>query len=228
MEIGKLTVSTREGIGKGVARQLRMKGLVPGVCYGAGIDVPQKIVVDPKVLKASLDPEKRQNTVIEVTIEGSDGPRTVTAMLWDYQIHPIKRLVTHVDLKAIDPNVTVEANVPVELLGKAAGLVNGGQLNVARHEITISAKPGDIPARFELDVTDLDLGDVRHVSDLVVPAGVELVSSTKLTIVTCLAPKTTAADDEAEAAAAEAAAEAEAAEGATEGGDAAPKKEGDA
>ena len=206
MEIGKLTVQTRDKTGKGISRQMRMKGFVPGVCYGAGIEEPLKIAVDPKALKASLDPQKRRNTVITVTVE-RDGKaeKTLTTMLWDYQIHPIRRVVTHVDLKAIDPDKAVHAEVPVELVGRAAGLVNGGQLNVARHSIEIMAKPAAIPAQFDLDVTELDLGHVLHVSDLTIPEGVELLTPATLTIVTCLAPKggveevAPAAEDEAAA-----------------------------
>jgi len=190
MEIGKLTVQARDEAGKGISRQMRMNGMVPGICYGAGIDEPLKIAVNPKELKASLDPDKRTNTVLTVTVErNGKAERTLTTMLWDYQIHPIRREVTHVDLKAIDPNKAVLAEVPVELVGRAKGLVNGGQLNVARHSIEIMAKPADIPARFDLDVSELDLGDVLHVSDLVLPDTIELLTSGSLTIVTCLAPK---------------------------------------
>jgi large subunit ribosomal protein L25 len=230
MEIGKLTVQSRDAAGKGISRKLRAKGMVPGICYGAGLDKPLSIVVDPRALKASLDPEKRQNTVIDVTVEGAGAAQTVTAMLWEYQIHPIRREVTHVDLISIDPEKTLEAEVPVELTGKYAGQVNGGQLNTARHSVTVSAKPADIPAKLVLDITALDIGDVLHVSDLVIPAGVELVTPAKLTIVTCAAPKAEKVTAEEEAAEAEAAeADAAAAEGgaapaakADEGG----KKEG--
>jgi len=227
MEIGKLTVHSRDKVGKGISRQLRRQGLVPGVCYGSGLDEALQITLDPKLLKASLDPEKRRNTVIDITIKSEGGDKTVKAMLWDYQIHPIKRFVTHVDLKSIDPEKVVSTEVPVVLVGRAVGLVNGGQLNVARHEITIEAKPADIPARFELDVTELDLGDVRHVSDLSIPAGVELVTPPKLTLVTCLAPKAVVEEvtpvEGEEGAEGEAPAEGEAKDGAAP----AAKKEGD-
>ena len=151
-------------------------GLVPGVCYGTGVDKPLSISVDPKALKASLDPAKRQNTVISLTVEG-DTSTNLTAMLWDYQIHPIRREVTHVEhsYRSIT-NKVIEAEVPVEYSGKAKGLVDGGQLNSARHSVQVRAKPADIPARLMLDISELDIGEVLHVSDLNVPAGVEMVT----------------------------------------------------
>lgn len=226
MEIGKLKVQTRSATGKGIARQLRRDGFVPGICYGAGLEAPIQISIDPKALKGSLDPQKRRNTVIELSVEGDGGTveNTLTTMLWDYQIHPIKRFVTHVDLKSIDPSEQMEADVPIELTGKPKGVVNGGQINWARHQVTVRCKPADIPARYTLDITDLDVGDVLHVSDLPRPAGLEMLTPESLTIVLCAAPKVVVAD--------EAAVEGEPVEGeaaAGEAGDAEAKgdKEGD-
>ncbi len=197
MEVGKLTVQYRGKTGKGISRVTRTSGAVPGVCYGAGMEAPIAISVDPKALKASLDPERRRNTVIDVTIEREGGaPTTIKAMLWDFQVHPLKQIVTHVDLKSIDPNKEVEAEVPVDPLGVHKGLIEGGLLSWARHTVKIAAKPGVIPSKLVLDISDLGLGDTLHVSDLPLPEGVRFSESVKLTIVTCIAPKGLKADDE--------------------------------
>jgi large subunit ribosomal protein L25 len=190
MEVGKLTVQFRDTTGKGISRRLRQEGSVPGVCYGAGMESPLAVAIDPKALKAALDPDKKRNTLIDVTIE-KDGAShaNIKAMLWDYQVHPLKQVVTHVDLKSIDPNKVVEAEVPVVPTGKHAGAIEGGLLSWARHNVTVSAKPADIPTKLVLDITPLKLGDAMHVANLSLPEGVEFVSSTKLTLVTCVAPK---------------------------------------
>lgn len=190
MEVGKLTVELREGTGKGACRKLRAKGLVPGICYGEGLEQPLQITLDPKALKASLDPIKRQNTVIDLAVVDNGSEKTrVTAMLREYQVHPIKRVVTHVDLVAIDPDKTVHVDVPVEFIGKAFGTIEGGQLHIVRREIPVRCKPADIPASFTVDVTPLDIGMVLHISDLVMPAGIEPTVSTGLSLVTCVAPR---------------------------------------
>ena len=190
MEVGKLTVQFRDTTGKGISRKLRRDAMVPGTCYGAGMEAPVSVSIDPKELKACLDPAKKRNTVIDVNIE-KDGAShaSIKAMLWDYQVHPLKQVVTHVDLKSIDTEKPVEANVPVSHKGKHAGTIDGGLLSWARHEVTVRAKPEEIPSTLVLDITSLRLGDALHVSNLELPEGVEFVSSPKLTLVTCVAPK---------------------------------------
>src|SRR5688572_251754 len=107
MEVGKLTVTRRTTTGKGAAHKLRATGLVPGVCYGVSANGPIEplpIVVDVKALRAALDPVRKQNTVISLTVV-ADGqaPQQLSALLREYQLDIIRREVTHVDLLAIDP-----------------------------------------------------------------------------------------------------------------------------
>jgi len=190
MEVGKLTVQLRSNKGKGVARRLRAAEMVPGICYGHQVEEPLAISLSPHELKGALDPEKRQNTVINMKVEDNGNTaRELTVMLREYQVHPIKRNVLHVDLVSIDADKNIEAEVPIRLVGKFKGLVQGGQLHVVRHDITVRCKPADIPNEFTLDITELDIGDVLHVSDLTLPENVSSVDSERLTIVTCTAPK---------------------------------------
>ena len=83
MEVGKLTVHVRRDLGKGQTRKYRTQGLVPGVCYGAKLEAPLSIVIDPKALKGSLDPARGRNTVIELTVQDGDkSAAKLTALLW--------------------------------------------------------------------------------------------------------------------------------------------------
>ena len=190
MEVGKLTVQYRGKTGKGVSRVTRAGGAIPGVCYGADMEAPIAVTVDPKALKASLDPERRRNTVIDVTIEREGSPSTtIKAMLWDFQVDAIKQVVTHVDLKSIDPSKAVEAEVPVVPVGTHKGQINGGLISWARHTVKILAKPDDIPAKLVLDISPLDLGDTLHIEDIPLPEDVVFSDSVKLTVATCIAPK---------------------------------------
>lgn len=202
MEVGKLTVTARTEFGKGAARKLRATGHVPGICYGPGVEQPLAIAVDPKALKQSLDPLKRRNTLIDVTVTSPRGNKTIKAMLRDFQIDFIKRVVTHVDLLAIDLNKEIEVEVPVRITGRAAGIIDGGQLHVERISVDVKCKPETIPGEFVVDVTSMMIGDVFHVSDLVYPEGVEPATPPKLPIVSLVAPKADKAEEEAAAAAA--------------------------
>lgn len=227
MEVGKLTVQLRDKTGKGVSRKLRRTGLVPGICYGVGLDKPVDITLDPKTLKAALDPELGQNTVIDLrVVDGSESEQHhVTAMLWEYQVHPIKRTVLHVDMVAIDPDKPVDIDVPVAFVGKAKGLVEGGVINVVRREIPVRCRPADIPKSFVVDISELDVGDNIHISDIDIPEGVEPMVSTALTLVACQAPRAEVEVLPEEGLEGLEGAEGEGAEGDAEGGE---KPEGDA
>lgn len=214
METGKLSVQLRDKTGKGNSRKLRGSNLVPGVCYGEGVDEALLFSVDPKALRLSLDPVKKNNTLLELTFE-KDGAaqKTVPAMVWDFQVHPTRQNVTHVDLKAIDTSKPMNAKVPVELVGRAKGSIDGGIVSWERREATIKAKPTDIPSTLQLDISPMEIGGALHLSDITLPDNVTFISSTKLTVCTCVAPradKVAAATTDAEAGA-EGAAEGDAA-----------------
>ncbi len=193
MQVGQLTVSLRNSSGKGPARQLRAQGKVPGVFYGTSADgpiAPFAIVVDVKALKASLDPVRRQNTVISVTIEDAGkAVRTLSALLKEYQLDPVRRDVTHVDLLAIDPTKEVVASVPLEFTGKAKGIVDGGVLHTVLRALDVRCKPADIPLKLSLDVSALEIGDVLHVSDVALPAGVISVTGGREAVISLQAPE---------------------------------------
>ncbi|MFT3698339.1 MAG: 50S ribosomal protein L25 [Kofleriaceae bacterium] len=193
MEVGKLTVTVRNGSGKGAATKLRQQGLVPGICYGAspnGKIEPMQIQLSVKALRAALDPVRKANTVLDLTIEGAEGkPATkLHALVKDYQIDNLRREITHVDLLAIDPNKEVVAEVPLEFVGKPKGAIDGGQIRIVLREIAVRSKPSDIPTKLSIDVSPLGIGDVIHVSAITLPSGVISVTHRDLAVVTCAKP----------------------------------------
>lgn len=193
MEVGKLTVTLRNQTGhKGAARKLREQGKVPGVCYGStkeGRLEPLPITIDVKALRGALDPVRKHNTVIDLTIEGGEAPRSLSALVKEYQVDPVRRNVTHVDLIAVDPDKEVLAAVPLEFTGKPKGAIHGGQVRVLIRSIEVKAKPADIPVKIVVDISELEIGDVTHVEALALPAGVSAVTGRDLAVVTCAAPE---------------------------------------
>jgi large subunit ribosomal protein L25 len=191
MEVGKLTVTLRNTSGKGNATKLRQKGLVPGICYGAspaGKIEPVLISVNVKALRAALDPVRKANTVLDLTIEGGAKEQKLHALVKDYQIDTLRRDITHVDLLAIDPDKEVVAEVPLEFVGKPAGIIDGGQLRIVMRDLTVRSKPNDIPVKLTVDVSPLGIGDVIHVSAITLPAGVISITNRDLAVVTCAKP----------------------------------------
>ncbi len=225
MDFGKLTVEYRKNTGKNEARRLRALGRVPGICYGKGHE-PLPITLEARELKRALHPEKRQNTVINMTVNGTDGgTRELTVMLRDYAVDAIRRDVQHVDLVVIDVDKEVTIEVPISMHGKPAGFVDGGQLHTVLRQLKVICKPNDIPVRIDVDISPLKLGDVLHVSDLGLPAGVRAAVPGTEPVASITAPqKEKAAEETTEVAAEAAAAPAAGAAGAK--GAAAPAKGG--
>lgn len=186
MAQSQLSVSSRSGSGKGVARALRREGSVPGVVYGKGM-ASCNVVVDPKALKQAIATEAGWNTLITLQGDGSFDGKIV--ILKDMQVHPLRRHVVHVDFQAVDLTQKVHVMVPVHAIGKSKGEKNGGQLQIIRHELEVVCLPADIPAAINIDVTALNIGDVIHIADVALPAGIEVPHDVNFTVITVVGHK---------------------------------------
>jgi large subunit ribosomal protein L25 len=220
MEVGKLEVEVRSGSGKGYAHKLRQSGRIPAVCYGGG-EEPISIALDPRELKAALDPEKRQNTVITMTVKGGASDRELTVMLKDYQTHPIKLTVLHADFVRVDLTKEIQVTVPLVLTGKAEGVKLGGILHQVFRMVDVACLPDRVPTKIEADISALNMGDALKAGELPVTEGVRVLLDSKQSVAVVVAPK-------AEKTGEETAVAAEGAEGAApaEGAPAAEGKEG--
>lgn len=194
MAQAELNVTLRDGSGKGVARALRRKNLVPAVVYGKGLE-PCAITVEPKSLQKAIATESGWNTLITLKGEGAFNDRVV--ILKDMQQDPIRRDVQHADFQVIDMKKKVHVMVPVHPVGKSEGEKIGGSLQVIRHELEVVCLPTAIPGAIEVDVTSLGIGDVLHVEDLVLPAGIEVPHEVNFTVITVTGHKPEAAEGEA-------------------------------
>lgn len=203
MAQSEMNVQARHEAGKGIARSLRRQGMIPGVVYGKGLE-PCPISVTPKELENAIATEAGWNTLITLRGEGAFAGRTV--ILKDTQVDAIRRDILHADFQTIDRSTKIYVMVPVHAIGKSAGEKAGGHLQVVRHELEVACLPEAIPSAIEVDVTLLNVGDVLHVEDIVLPAGVEAPHDVNFTVITVTGRK---AEEEAEG-------EAEAGEGAAE------------
>ena len=202
-----LTAQKRTERGSGPAGRIRRSGNVPAVVYGLGRDTVA-VSVPARILSHILAADTGANTLITLDIDGD----AVLTLARQIQRDPVRGDLEHVDFIRVRRDVAVAAEVPVPLVGEAPGTREGGMLEQQVFTVTVEAKPEDIPAAVELDVSALQIGDQLHVSDLRLPSGVEVVQDPQETVVSVAVPRVTAALPEEEAAAAAEAGEAEAPE----------------
>jgi large subunit ribosomal protein L25 len=177
----ELMVNLREALGKGSARSLRREGLVPAVVYGKSFE-PCALSVDPKALKKSISTEAGLNTLITLKGEGPFNGQVV--ILKDMQVDAVVGTTLHADFQVIDLTAKVSVMVPLHPIGKSAGEKEGGNLSIIRHEIEVECLPSAIPASIDIDVTEMQIGDVIHVEDLQLGDGVESLHEANFTLLT--------------------------------------------
>jgi large subunit ribosomal protein L25 len=169
MEAIKVQAEERQASGKGNSRQLRTSGKIPAVFYGKGKGTTS-LAVSPKELKAAVSGAFGVNTVIELEFGG----QTHRTLLLDYQYHPVSRELLHADFYSFDEDRKVDVEVPLELTGKAKGIVLGGRLRQVFLKLPVRCRATDIPAKITHDVTELGVEDMFRVKDLALPSGVEV------------------------------------------------------
>ena len=164
-QFGTLSATIRANSGKGAARKLRSRGLIPAVIYGKG-EGNLMLSIKPRELLRALDPERKLNTFFSLTIEGGEKTIVEQCVLTDYQADPIRDEFLHVDFLRVDPNSEVVAKIPVEYIGRAAGVALGGKLRTYQRTTRVSAKPAEIPVKLTVDVSPLGSGDTLRMRDL--------------------------------------------------------------
>jgi large subunit ribosomal protein L25 len=186
MERPVLKAEIREGTGKGMARKLRARGLIPAIFYGPrSKTIP--LVIDPKELGKTLQTEAGENVLIELEIQRGGQLDRKVVMVKDVHVDPLQGTTLHTDFYevAMDEMVTVE--IPIHLIGKPEGIKMGGILEQIRRVIQIQCLPGNIPKSIDIDVSSLKIGDSIHVQDIQVEKA-KILSDTNFTIATVVPP----------------------------------------
>jgi large subunit ribosomal protein L25 len=205
----EFTAFPRNGNGTGPSRRMRRTGKVPGVVYGAGKD-SQMIEVDHNALARHLKMESFHASILDMNLGG--GRERV--LLRNVQMHPWKAEVLHVDFQRIAADRKIHMKVPLHFVHAETcpGAKEGGVVNHVMNDLDIQCLPDDLPEFVEVDLSQLQLGDAVHVSELSLPKGVELVPRLKIdnpVAVTVQVPREIVSEEAAaEAVAAEAGAEA--------------------
>jgi large subunit ribosomal protein L25 len=159
-----VVATPREGkFNKNAARRVRVAGKIPAVVYGAGKEAVA-VTVDPRAIIKILHSDSGHNTIFDLNVEGA---AVVKVMIVDWQHEPIKGKLLHIDLKRIAMDKMMRVSVPIQLVGVPVGVKSqGGILEHVMREVEIECLPGDIPSHLDVDVTNLELHGLIHVSDL--------------------------------------------------------------
>jgi len=231
METGELACEKRATRPKGQNNALRRNGRVPAILYGPGT-APMALAIDRIELKARISAAAHTRIIkLKSNTAELDGRHVIFK---DVQRAPVSGEILHADLYEVDLNRAIRVEVPLKFVGKAKGVANGGILAPLERTATVECLPLEIPDAIEVDVTDVDIHNVIHVSAVKFPDKVKPIFDTDYPVVTVLPPTVAevavAAVAEpvegavAEGAAAEGAAAAPAEGAAKEGGDKAAKK----
>ncbi len=169
-----LIAEPRSDSGKGASRRLRHQGLIPAIVYGGDSD-PEQISIAHNKFMHELDHETIYTQVVELQV----GDKTEEVILRDLQRHPYKNKVLHADFFRIDKNTPIKIVVPIHVLNaeECVGVkMDGGMMTQVVTEIEIIALPKDLPEYLEIDAENLHLGESLHLSDIKMPAGVEITA----------------------------------------------------
>jgi large subunit ribosomal protein L25 len=196
LEQFELKAIFRKRTGKGPARVLRREGLMPAVFYGPGTE-PMLLSVNIKELEQIVRKHNIQQVLLNLVI-GNGKTVTKTVMIKELQTHPLLRNFLHVDFYEITMDRKIKVNVPVVTIGQAEGLEQGGTLQIVRRELEVLCLPNEIPESFEIDITDLTIGDSVHVQDIPLKGNIEIPAETNFTVLTILTPKVEALEVEEE------------------------------
>jgi large subunit ribosomal protein L25 len=160
MEKVIIEANERKTINKRSRNILRNEGRVPGVLYGSRLE---PIPIDVTRLKINPLVFTAKTNLISLKL---DGHEEYECVIKDVQFDPVTDEVVHFDLIGLTRGEKIQLEVPLQLLGNAVGVKEGGLLQESLHKLNIECLPKDIPQSLELEVTELNIGDSIHVSDL--------------------------------------------------------------
>jgi large subunit ribosomal protein L25 len=179
----KLTAQRREDTGKGVARRLRAAGRIPAVLYGQGIDATP-LTVDARELNHLLHSGAGSNVLVDLKVDDTEH----LAIPREIQRDHIHSRFIHVDFLAVSRSETITVNVPVVEFGEAVGIKEGGVVEHHLREVQVECLPQDVPDQIEIDISDIELGGMIHVRDLVAPTGATILTNPEDAVLSIITP----------------------------------------
>src|SRR5574337_18594 len=171
----EIKAQSRKDEGKGASRRLRRASFVPAIVYGAE-QAPESIQIEHNTILLAAKNEWFFSSILDLNVDG----KVQKVLVRDWQKHPFKQQMMHMDFLRIDEKEAIRVSVPLHLLNKeksAAAKTSGVVISHNLTEVEVTCLPKDLPASIELDLIDLKPGDIIHLSQVKLPPGVELVAA---------------------------------------------------
>lgn len=169
----KVVATSRKEQGTGASRRLRRTGQIPGIVYGANAQATA-ITIEHNPLWHALQKEKFHSSVLDLEIDG----KTEQVLLRDYQNHPYKQQILHIDFQRVDANQKIHVAVPLHYSGhleSPAVKLHAGQVTFVANQLEVECLPADLPEFIAVDCSLLDITKRSiHANDLQLPAGVSI------------------------------------------------------
>ena len=172
----EINAKERKSKGTGASRRLRHEGTTPGILYG-GVKDSISLEIDTKELFMQFRHEAFHASILTINLEG----KKESVILRDFQMHPVRNNIQHIDFQRINENEKINVKVPFHFVNEdtAPGVkIEGGLVSHIMTEIDISCLPKDLPQYIEVDLGELAMGESIHLSEVTVPEGVDLTSLT--------------------------------------------------
>ena len=211
-----LEAKLRTETGKGSARRIRSSGAIPAVIYGREQDTIS-LTIDSRESKRLFQSVSVENTIINVKIDNEE--EQFETLVREIQVHPHRDDILHVDFYRIERGVALEVEIPVDFIGNAQGVKEGGVLEILFRELRVKCRPSQIPETIVVDISELEIGSSLKVSDIDVDDEIELMADPGQAVCMVALPKEEEVVEEEELLEGELDEEAAAGEGEVEGQD---------
>ncbi len=163
---------SREDQGKGASRRLRREGMIPGIIYGS--QEPTTVAVVARDLYRMLLEDGFYSSILTISLDGKETP----VIIKDLQRHPAKPLVLHADFQRIDDNQKIKIQVPLSFVNfeKSAASKAAAKFAPEASTVEVLCLPKDLPEVLKVDLSQIEMGQIAHLSDVILPEGVEVVA----------------------------------------------------
>jgi large subunit ribosomal protein L25 len=171
-QIHEIKAQSRTDEGKGASRRLRRAAMVPAVVYGAN-QPPQSIQIEHNTILLAAKNEWFFSSILDLNVDG----KVQKVLVRDWQKHPFKQQMLHMDFLRVNENEAIRVNVPLHFLNQEkspAGKTSGVVISHNLTEVEVSCLPGNLPEFIEVDLAELKPGDIVHLSQVKLPKGVSL------------------------------------------------------